>query len=81
MRAMSAIKAIRKQVFGVTQQEFAVIAGVKQSTVSRWEAGVAPTLNEMQTIRDAAASRNLPWDDRWFFDAGSVPVVAAEAAA
>lgn len=64
---MNAIKAIRTKVFEVTQTEFAEIAGVKQSTVSRWENGVAPTLDEMRTIRQAAADRGIEWEDSWFF--------------
>ena len=68
---MNAIKSIRTTVFGVTQVEFAVIAGVKQSTVSRWENGVAPTLDEMRTIRQAALDRAIEWKDEWFFDSRS----------
>lgn len=70
--AMSAIRHIRKKVFGVTQQEFAAIAGVQQSTISRWENGeAAPTLDEMGRIREAAKGRKLKskWDDRLFFAA------------
>lgn len=69
MRGMNAIRYIRKEVFGVTQQEFAQIAGVQQSSVSRWERGVAPTLDEMQRIREAAAGRKLKrkWRDDLFF--------------
>lgn len=70
---MNAIRYIRKEVFGVTQQEFAGIAGVQQSSVSRWERGVAPTLEEMQRIRAAAAEpgRKLKrkWRDDMFFTA------------
>ena len=69
---MNAITHIRKKVFGVTQQEFASIAGVQQSMVSRWENGhAAPTLDEMQRIRDAAAARKLKskWRDDLFFTA------------
>lgn len=67
---MNALQHIRKKVFGVTQQEFAAIAGVQQSTVSRWEKGVnAPTLDEMNRIRAAASSRKLKakWNDKLFF--------------
>lgn len=69
MRGMNAIRYIRKNVFGVTQQEFAEIAGVQQSSVSRWEAGGAPTLEEMTRIREAANSRKLKlkWRDDLFF--------------
>jgi len=66
--AMTAIRSIRKQVFRLNQAEFAAIAGVTQATVSRWENGVAPSLDEMQLIREAAAARKLKWKDAWFFE-------------
>lgn len=78
MQAMNAIRHIRKNIFRVTQQEFAAIAGVQQPSISRWENGVAPTLSEMQAIRDAAKSRGIDWNDAWFFEA---PVTEAEASA
>lgn len=69
MRVMNALKHIRKNLFQAKQQEFAQIAGVQQSTVSRWENGSgAPTLEEMQRIRSAALAAGLVWDDRLFFD-------------
>jgi len=67
---MNTIKHIRKDVFGVTQQAFAEIAGVQQSTISRWERGeAAPTLEEMGRIRDQAKVRKLKkrWSDQLFF--------------
>lgn len=71
---MNALKHIRLNVFGVKQQEFADIAGVPQSQVSRWENGkAAPTLEEMNRIREEAAKRRgerrlkSRWDDRLFF--------------
>ncbi len=67
--AMSAIRYIRREVFKVTQAEFAALAGVTQASVSRWEAGVAPSLDEMQAIRRAAADRSIDWNDAWFFEA------------
>lgn len=68
--AMNAITHIRKKVFRLTQQEFAGIAGVQQSMVSRWENGhAAPTLDEMQRIREAAAARKIRWSDKLFFEA------------
>ncbi|TIN80733.1 helix-turn-helix transcriptional regulator [Mesorhizobium sp.] len=66
---MSAIRHIRREVFKVTQAEFAVLAGVTQASVSRWEAGGAPSLDEMQAIRKAAADRAIAWNDAWFFEA------------
>lgn len=77
MRGMNAIRFIRTKVFGVTQAEFAAIAGVKQPSVSRWEAGVAPSLDDMQSIRSAAKDRGIEWNDQWFFE----PAEPADAAA
>lgn len=65
---MSTLKNIRKNVFKVTQSEFAELAGVTQASVSRWENGVAPSLEEMQSIRKAAADRGLEWADSMFFE-------------
>jgi len=79
-KTLNAIHQVRKHVFGVTQQQFAEIAGVQQSMVSRWENGQsAPTLEEMQRIREAAASRKLlrRWRDDLFF---AEPIVEGEAA-
>lgn len=66
---MSAIRYIRREVFKATQAEFAAMAGVTQASVSRWEAGGAPSLDEMQAIRKAASAREIEWDDAWFFEA------------
>lgn len=66
---MNTMRHIRTSVFRVTQAEFGRLAGVGQATVSRWEGGVAPSLEEMQAIRKAAFERGIDWDDRWFFEA------------
>lgn len=69
---MNSLKHIRTKVFGLKQQEFAAIAGVPQSAVSRWENDkAAPSLEEMNRIRDEAGRRKLKarWSDRLFFDA------------
>ncbi|WP_127524647.1 helix-turn-helix transcriptional regulator [Mesorhizobium sp. Z1-4] len=66
---MSAIRHIRTEVFKLKQAEFAVAIGVSQSTVSRWEKGVAPSLTEMQAIRSAAVERGYDWNDALFFEA------------
>lgn len=66
--SMSAIRHIRREVFKATQAEFAAIAGVTQASVSRWEAGGAPSLSEMQAIRLAAVERGIDWNDAWFFE-------------
>lgn len=59
---------IRQNVFGLSQSAFAEIAGVKQPTVSRWEAGeFEPNRDELARIRAAALESGKPWDDAWFF--------------
>lgn len=70
---MSTLKHIRTNIFKVTQAEFASLAGVTQASVSRWEKGVAPSLDEMRRIRGAAEDRKIEWDDSFFF---VVPEVA-----
>ena len=67
---MNALRTIRKDVFRITQLEFAALAGVSQSAVSRWESGVEPTLEEVRKIRQAAACRGIsPEVDRLLFEA------------
>jgi transcriptional regulator with XRE-family HTH domain len=73
-QTINALKHIRTKVFEVKQQEFAAIAGVPQSQVSRWENDkAAPTLEEMNRIRAEAERRRgerrlkRKWDDRLFF--------------
>ncbi|UDF29334.1 UNVERIFIED_ORG: helix-turn-helix domain-containing protein [Roseateles sp. XES5] len=70
---MNPIRYIRTQVFKMTQAEFASVAKVGQASVSRWEGGVSPSLEEMQNIRNGAFERGIEWDDAWFF---GVPEVA-----
>lgn len=65
---MNQLRTIRRRVFGVTQTEFAAIAGVSQSLVSRWENGDRkPSIDELARIRAEAARRRLKWNDSWFF--------------
>lgn len=65
---MNPIEHIRKNVFGMTQKEFADAIGVAQPSVSRWERGVPFAHPEMKAIRSVARERGLEWDDRWFFE-------------
>mgnify|MGYP000563134573 CR=1 FL=1 len=65
---MNQIKHIRKRVFQLNQSQFALVAGVKQPTVSRWEKGTPLSLDEARRIRDAAIAGGLLWDDSWFFE-------------
>lgn len=68
---MNAVKFIRTKVLKLEQAPFAVIAGVSQPTVSRWEApdikNSEPNREEMDRIRNAAIARGLEWNDSWFF--------------
>lgn len=65
---MNAMREIRKNVFKLTQKQFADLAGVPQSRVSRWETGEsAPTLDELQVIRAAAKDRKIRLSDKVFF--------------
>lgn len=69
MVGMSTLEHIRKTVLGITQVEFAAIAGVTQGTVSRWENGEgSPTLAEMARVRDEARARGIDWKDDWLFE-------------
>ncbi|GAA4247866.1 helix-turn-helix domain-containing protein [Azospirillum formosense] len=78
---MKPIRYIRKTVLGVSQGEFARIAGSTQTTVSRWERGeLEPSRSEMARIRDYAKASGKPWDDSWFFDPPAIAAVETAAA-
>lgn len=68
---MNAVKFIRTKIFKLEQLPFAVIAGVSQPTVSRWEAPdiktSEPSRDDMDRIRSKAIERGLEWNDSWFF--------------
>lgn len=68
---MNAVKYIRTKVFKLEQAPFAVIAGVSQPTVSRWEQAEIknsePNREEMRLIRSEAVKRGLEWNDSWFY--------------
>ena len=61
---------LRKNIFELSQRDFAAAIGVNQSTVSRWEAAeLEPSRSEMAAIRALAERRAIEWHDRWFFEA------------
>ncbi|WP_442967701.1 helix-turn-helix domain-containing protein [Rhizobium sp. 268] len=70
---MKPIEFVRTKVFQQTQAAFAKLAGVSQSTVSKWEAGtLAPSQEEMSRIRSTAIRLAIEWEqeawqDEWFF--------------
>lgn len=75
---MENLRRIRKQLFRVSQVEFAEIAGVTQATVSRWETGIlAPGLVELDRIRSAAKARRIKLRAEDFFAEPSAEGAAA----
>lgn len=62
------MRNIRKDRFRLSQSAFAELTGVAQSTVSRWENGTPPSLDDLALIRTAARKLEIEWDDAWFFD-------------
>ena len=61
---------IRTKVFGCsTQDEFGLLLGVTQATISRWEAWGRIPGHRQALVKAKAKERDLPWDDRWFFEA------------
>lgn len=66
---MNAFERIRRMHLGLSQAALAEIAGVDQSTVSRWEAGHAsPSFWQLLAIRDHAREKAIEWSDSWFFE-------------
>lgn len=55
---MSPIEHIRKAILGLSQAQLAAIAGVKQSTVSRWEKGeLSPSIREVGRVVRASGGK------------------------
>jgi transcriptional regulator with XRE-family HTH domain len=68
-RAPTHFRGMRRELFQLSQIEFAAIAGVSQATVSRWETGeLTPGYEELRRIREEAVRRGIDWDDSLFFD-------------
>ncbi|NEI71043.1 helix-turn-helix domain-containing protein [Rhizobium lusitanum] len=66
---MNVFRHIRTNIFGLRQGEFADAVGITQGAVSRLESGDPnPSYNTLISIRKAAASRGVAWDDSYFFD-------------
>jgi len=66
---MNAMHRLRTEVFHASQQEMARIAGVNQSTISKWESGAQiPLSTALGKIRDYAKRRYPKWQDSWLFE-------------
>jgi transcriptional regulator with XRE-family HTH domain len=78
---MNQMAFIRQRVFGLSQADFASVAGVAQPTVSRWEDGTPPKISEMKRIRDEAIKRGLVWHDSFFFDSPPSAIIEERPAA
>lgn len=75
----SPIRYMRREVFGVTQEELAAVGGVSRPRISRYESGLEdPPYRFMARLRAEAKRRGLSWDSDWFFSppAAPAPVVA-----
>ena len=66
---MTPMRFLRERVLGVPNQYiFADMVGVKQATVSRWEAGeFRPSAAMMERIERIADERGIKLDYKWFF--------------
>ena len=69
---------IRKEIFGLSQIDFAKALTINQSTISRWEAGeLKPSHDDMRAIRELATQRDIKWDDKIFWSAPNTGEAAA----
>lgn len=65
---MTRFQHIRKNVFCMTQAEFADLLGIRQGAVSMLESRDALPERHQRTIREAAKRRGIEWNDTWFFE-------------
>lgn len=64
---MNVMKQVR-QLLNLPQNQIAVIAGVSQATVCRWEQGQwEPNRDELERIRNYALANGIEWEDANFF--------------
>lgn len=67
---MNTVLHLRKNILKLSQAELAEVAKTTQATVSRWENGeLSPDLDQLTRLRQEVLSRELTWDDAWFFEA------------
>jgi DNA-binding transcriptional regulator YiaG len=77
---MSRIRAIRTNVFGMSQSEFAQMLNRSQQAVSKAEQRDSLPVWSQLAIREAAKKRGMLWLDKWFFDPPKKSLVKREAA-
>lgn len=67
-RSDSPLRWVRREVFGVNQEEMAAVAGVSRPRISRYETGSdQPPFGVLVSIREEALKRGLPFSGDWFF--------------
>lgn len=65
---------LRENVFKTTQSQFALILGVSNSQVSRWESGQQePGWEPLARLRAFAHLAHLEWRDEWLFEVPPAP--------
>jgi transcriptional regulator with XRE-family HTH domain len=66
------LRFVRVYFLDLPQRELAVKLGVAQSAISRWENGILEPdrvmLGRYRKLVLKAKKRELPWDDRYFWD-------------
>ena len=66
---MTLTRYLRKVVFKISQQDFAMICCTTQATVSRWERCEGePGRQQLGMLKAEARRRKLEWDERWHLD-------------
>lgn len=73
---------VRKNVFGMTQEELAEVGGVSRPRVCRYESqGEPPPYDFLKRIRDHARAEGLQFDADWLFEVPAEASACAAAAA
>lgn len=63
------MKHIRVNIFKMTLKQFSPLIGASVTAISGWERGIGnPNQRHMMAIRRLAKDKDIPWDDRSFFE-------------
>jgi transcriptional regulator with XRE-family HTH domain len=70
-----------RQLLNLPQNQIAIIAGVSQATVCRWEQGQwEPNRDELERIRNYALKHGYKWEDAFFFPNDETPKSSTDGA-